>query len=239
MTLAPPVSAVLVSLPDRHLSESDDAAKDDLIWLAVVGCCNGGNEGGFTRRTASVFAGALATDVGVVHLHVAIETLGAVALDHDLSELVFHRPGGRLRDAEPAPQLDAGDALLGLRDEIDRFEPEAQRQLAGGEYRPGLDRGLLAAGVALEQPPRAALDDAMTMTSALRTFETVGPTPAHQRRVTLLFAPVQFVESGSLRPFWNWTMLRAISAMPLQIIMFRICSKRKLKLTQPRNHVQF
>ena len=25
--------------------------------------------------------------------------------------------------------------------------------------------------------------------------------------------------------------------MPLQIIMFRICSKRKLKLTQPRNHV--
>ena len=36
-----------------------------------------------------MFAGALATDIGVVHLHVAIETLGAVSLDHDLSELVF------------------------------------------------------------------------------------------------------------------------------------------------------
>ena len=27
--------------------------------------------------------------------------------------------------------------------------------------------------------------------------------------------------------------------MPLQIIMFRICSKRKLKLTQPRNQNEF
>ena len=47
---------------NRHLSEADDAAKNDLIWLAVLGCCNGGDEGGFTRRTAPVFAGALATD---------------------------------------------------------------------------------------------------------------------------------------------------------------------------------
>ena len=26
---------------NRHLSEADDAAKNDLIWLAVLGCCNG------------------------------------------------------------------------------------------------------------------------------------------------------------------------------------------------------
>ena len=141
---------------NRHLSEADDAAKNDLIWLAVLGCCNGGDEGGFTRRTAPVFAGALATDIGVVHLHVAIETLGAVSLDHDLSELVFHRPGGRLRDAEPTPQLDAGDSLLRLGHQIHGFEPEPQRQLAGCENSPRLHRGLLAAGVALESGARRA-----------------------------------------------------------------------------------
>jgi len=66
---------------------------------------------------------------------------------------VLDLPGGGLGHAEAAAELDAGDALLALRQMVDRAEPEPQRQLGRGEDGAGGQRGLPPAGRALEQHP--------------------------------------------------------------------------------------
>ena len=114
---------------------------------------------------------------------------------------MLHHPGGRLGDAEPAAEFDAGNAFLGLRDMIDRLEPDAQRQFACGENRSSLDGGLLTAGVALEQPSRLADNDAMIAATTVRTFETARPAPCDQCRMTLLFGSIAFVEIGFAEAF--------------------------------------
>ena len=69
-------------------------------------------------------------DIGVVHLDFSLQLLARVTFEHDLPEFVLHHPGGRLGDAKAATEFDAGNALFGLRDVIDRLEPDAQPQLA-------------------------------------------------------------------------------------------------------------
>lgn len=131
----------------------------------------------------------------------ALQALARIALDHDLGELVLEGPGGCLGDAEPAPEFDAGNALLGLRDKIHGLKPHPQRQLAGGENGPGRDRGLLAAAIALKQSPPAARDDAITVTVAVRTCKAMRPAPLHQHRMAALFRPIELVKTGLTQAF--------------------------------------
>ena len=53
---------------DRQLSETDDAPKNDLIWFAVFGSGNSGNERSLAPCAASRFDGAVAANIGVVLL---------------------------------------------------------------------------------------------------------------------------------------------------------------------------
>ncbi len=133
---------------DRDKAERFDRPQDDLIRFSVFGCGDRRHERRLALGPPSAPARTSAADVGVVHLDGAFQSLARVALEHDLRELVFRHPSRGLGDAEPATQFDAGDAFLGLRNEKDSLEPDAQRQLAGGEYGSSLDGGLLAAGVA-------------------------------------------------------------------------------------------
>jgi hypothetical protein len=146
-------------------------------------------------------AGAFAAEIGVVHLNLALQALGRVALQHDPFELVLHLPRRRLGDAKPSRKFDAGNSFLGLREQIDGLEPQPQPQLARGEDGPGAHGRLLAAGVALEQLAGAARDDAMRLAAAIGTFEAVGPAPFDKRRVALLLAPIGFVEIGLTEAF--------------------------------------
>ena len=70
---------------------------------------------------------AFATETGVVDLDPAGQTLAGIPLEHDLLQLVFDLPGGGLRHPEATAQLDAGDALLGLGQVVDRTKPQPQR----------------------------------------------------------------------------------------------------------------
>jgi hypothetical protein len=69
-----------------------------------------------------------ATEIGVVDLDPADHTLAGIALEHDLLQLVLDLPGGGLRHPEATAQLDAGDALLGLGQVIDRTKSQPQRR---------------------------------------------------------------------------------------------------------------
>ena len=186
---------------DRNFAEPGDAAKDDLIGFAIAGRGNGGQERRFSRGAASTGSGAAAADIGVVHLHVAFQSLGRVALHHDLGEFVFERPGGCLRDAEPPSKFETGDAFLGLGQQIHGLEPKAQPELAGREDRSRRDGCLFAAGIALVQDPGAAFDDAVLPALAAGTRKTLRPAPPHQRWVTERIGSVQSVKLGFAHAF--------------------------------------
>ena len=79
--------------------------------------------------------GALTAETGVVDLDATGQLPGSIAFEHDLRELVPDLPCRGLGDAEAAAELDAGDALLGLRHVVERAKPGAQRQLGRGEDR--------------------------------------------------------------------------------------------------------
>ncbi len=66
-------------------------------------------------------AGALAADLGVVDLDAragGAKPVTPVALEHGLHQLVLHPPGSPGRDPEPPAQLDAGQALLALGEQV-------------------------------------------------------------------------------------------------------------------------
>jgi hypothetical protein len=56
-----------------------------------------------------------------------------IALHHHLRQLVLDGPGGGLGHAEAAAELDAGDALLALRQVVHGAEPDPQRHLGRSE----------------------------------------------------------------------------------------------------------
>src|SRR5512144_2963217 len=87
-------------------------------------------------------AGALAAEIGVIHLDAADDALGGIALHHHLLELVLGRPCRGLGDAEAPAELQAGDALLALGQMIEGAKPAAQRELGRREDGAGSERRL-------------------------------------------------------------------------------------------------
>ena len=66
------------------------------------------------RAAPNLAARALATEVGVVNLHPAVELARVLTRTHDLHELVFHQPGGLVANAQVAYEFERGDVVLGL-----------------------------------------------------------------------------------------------------------------------------
>src|SRR6478609_7098685 len=104
---------------------------------------------------ARLAAGALATEISIIHLDAPIERGAVVVEAHDLGKLGLDLPACGLRRSEAAAELDRGDALLGLRDQVHGAEPHCQRQLRGVEDRASHRGRLTPAGVALEVAARA------------------------------------------------------------------------------------
>jgi hypothetical protein len=78
------------------------------------------------------FTGALAADIGVVDFDprpAGAKLVAAIALDHGLHQLVLDPPGGIGRDPQPPAQLDVGQALLALGEQMHGAEPHPHRQL--------------------------------------------------------------------------------------------------------------
>jgi len=86
------------------------------------------------------FAGALAADIGVVDLDQRFgdaKLVSAVALDHRLHQLVLDPAGGVGRDPEPAAQLDVGQALLALSQQVYGAKLNPHRQLGAPQNGAG------------------------------------------------------------------------------------------------------
>src|SRR5712671_2305939 len=82
------------------------------------------------------FTGALTADIGVVDLDPrpgGAKHVTAVAFNHGLHQLVLDPPGVVGRDPEPGTQLDVGQTLPALSQQMHSAKPNPHRQL--GAYK--------------------------------------------------------------------------------------------------------
>ena len=156
-------------------------------------------EGRLAGGATPALAAALATQVGVVQLDPALERFGRLAREHHLHDLLLHRPGVALLDPEPAAEFDRADPVLGRDHEMDGQEPGGQGQLGGVEDRPGGERDLALAAVALVElapgQPRVAT------VVAGRADEPLRPAKLLQRRPAWLFRPERRAELSLAQSF--------------------------------------
>ncbi|EWS52458.1 hypothetical protein X551_04758 [Methylibium sp. T29] len=148
------------------------------------------------RASPGLAARALAAQVGVVNLHSALELAGVLAHAHDLHELVLDQPGGLVANAQVAHQLERGDVVLGLGQQVHGQEPARQPQLGGLEDRPADDAALVAARGALKVQPALAPKRAVLAATACRTGKARRPPRGDRRRLALLLAAVAVHEFG-------------------------------------------
>src|SRR6516164_9571356 len=100
---------------DFGTAESLYPAQLQADWLPLRRCFDRSHNRRLAGRTAATLATVpLAAEIGVVHLDASRQALCGVPLHHHLHEFVLDLPGGGLGDAQPAAQLDAGDAALAL-----------------------------------------------------------------------------------------------------------------------------
>jgi hypothetical protein len=134
---------------------------------------------------------ALAAEIGVVHLDAAIERLLVVAFHHHLRELVVDHPGGVVGDAKPTRQLEARDALLGLRHQVHGAEPDLQPELGRGEDGARDQRRLRPAGITLIEFATFLANDTVLAAAERRTRETIRPAPRQQLRLALVLGAIE------------------------------------------------
>jgi len=78
---------------------------------------------------SGIAGGALATAVGIVELHNAAELMGAVRPGHGEVELWMHKPSVGVAHSHLVLEGQRRQPGLGLANNVDREEPDAQRQL--------------------------------------------------------------------------------------------------------------
>jgi len=175
---------------DFGTAETLYPAQLQAIWLALRRGFDRSHNRRLAGRTAATLATVpLAAEIGVVHLDASRQALCGVPLHHHLHEFVLDLPGGGLGDAQPAAQLDAGNASLALGEVVHGAKPSTQWRFGRGENRSG-DQGCLpSTGGALVKC--AGLDKAMLLARADRADETRWPAPPHHRLPALILCPVK------------------------------------------------
>jgi hypothetical protein len=90
-------------------------------------------------------------------------------------------PGAAVAHAQVPAQLQGGDGVLALTEQVYRQKPGGQRQLAAGEHGTGAQAGLRPAGTALPVRLTEALEPVGIGTPAARAHEAAGPAGVCER----------------------------------------------------------
>src|SRR5271157_2437192 len=113
-----------------------------------------------------------------------------------------------VRHAELARQFKGRNIVLALRNEINRQEPGAERQLRLVKQRAGLDRGLTPAQRALKGSPRSV--KAIFASQASRAGKAIRPTQPDQLLMALIFSAVTLLKGRPAHALLKRTGFRAI-----------------------------
>ena len=85
------------------------------------------------RTAPGLAASQFATEIGIVHLDVAVQGLPGIPFDHGLHQFLLDQPSGRVTDAQLPFQSQGGQAGLSLADQVDRQKPDCQFQVGALE----------------------------------------------------------------------------------------------------------
>ena len=181
---------------DGLRGEAGNLVDLDEHWTAIVAGGHGCHDGHLVGRSAPARAGFLATEVGVIELNQAAERGLAVMRAHRGHQLLMDQPGGAVRGADLAHERQGRQPGLGLADQVDRQNPDAQGQIGAVEQGARGQRGLVPAGAALEEFARAMADDLVLSGVAARAPKPLRPAVRHQRLGALGFGAVAVEELG-------------------------------------------
>jgi len=129
-------------------------------------------------------------------------------------DLVVPRPGGGVAHAELAFERQGRQPRLGLADQVDRQEPQPQRQLGVLHQAARGQRGLVAAALALEKPARTVADDVVLGAVTAWAAKARGPAGGLEHSRTCSSLQKQAMNSGNDMPGWNGMKLNAMVCTP-------------------------
>ena len=118
---------------------------------------------------------------------------------HDLLQFVLESQGGFGRNPDGPGQIERGDAVLGLGDQVDGQHPGGQGQFGRGEDGALGQRGLETTSPTLVQ--LATLQGIAVLVAAFRALEAPGPAHFKQGLLALFFCAVGCEESWQAEPF--------------------------------------
>ena len=156
---------------------------------------HGGDERHLVLRAApDLAAGAFPAQVGVVDLHPPVELAALLAQAHDLHELVLDQPGGLVTNAQVTLELQRGDVVLGLREQVHGQEPARQGQFGGLKDRAAGNAALVPATRALVIQPAFTPKRTALSATARRADKAIRPARLDQCRFALVIASIPIHE---------------------------------------------
>lgn len=98
-----------------------------------------------------------------------------------MHHLVLKAPSGAVADTQLTLELEGRQVGLGARQQVQRKEPDGERQLGGFEHRAGEQGGLMAAIGALVVDLTIPFEGRVRGTGARRAAKTFGPASTEER----------------------------------------------------------
>ena len=217
------IEAASGELRDLLAAEAGDPAQLQAHRLALGRRLDGGDERRLAGRAAAALAtGAFAAEIGVVDLDPAGQAFAGIPLHHHLHQLVLELPGGVLRHAEAAAELEAGDPALALGQLVDGAKPSAQRQFGRGEDRAGDRRGLTSARRALVEG--TGLHDAVMPPTASGADEATRPASAEHRLPTSILGAVKLFKARLAETLLKLNTIARHASTPPSHHVFLFCT---------------
>ncbi len=137
--------------------------------------------------------------VGVLNLDGTVQMEFIVPFLHDLEDLsVLQQPSGVVEDPQLALQFQGRHGVLVLSQEIDRHEPDGERQLGVGKEGVTCERRFMTATVALVATVEKTTEPVIIPS---RAPESLLPAPLEQGLPTTFLRSILVLEFGETQPF--------------------------------------
>lgn len=139
--------------------------------------------------TTGFTAAVLAAEIGVIDLDSAFKHIHLLTRGHCLHQFVLNELRRWITHPEGTLERECRKPGFGLTDEVDRQEPQGQRQFAALHHGARDQRSLMATGRALEQCMGTSVHPTANGSRAARTTKALRPARLLQSGRTLCFSP--------------------------------------------------
>jgi hypothetical protein len=133
------------------------------------------------RFCAGLAAAAFPAQTDMVHLYCTLQSVAVFPFAHGGYQSVVDAPSGRVTDSELAHQRHGREPHLGLTEQIDGETPRGPSRLRRLHHRTGGQRGLVAAGLALQTFREVILNDSVRPATGARAAKASCQAPAPPR----------------------------------------------------------